>query len=211
LSRTAIPDDVAGGGTFRFLDSGPLVDGELELVAPEERWVDDVVAACQHPLTRRLAPAESNVTRQRLLDFLAAAPNGRQPADATRGWAPQYNFWMRLHDKLLRRAPVRIAGGVSLRIGNDLPIQLYYGHIGYHVYPPARGRHYAERACRLLFPLCRRHDLRTIWITCNPDNFASRRTCERLGMRLVDTVPVPDTDPLYARGDRLKCRYQICL
>ena len=212
MSRTQIPEALAGGeGRFQFLEPGPLVDGELELVSPDERWVDDVVAACQHPLTRRLAPAESHVTRQRLLDFLAAAPRGRQPADASRGWVPQYNFWMRLHDKLSRRYPLRIAGGISLRIGSSQPVQMYYGHIGYHVYPPARGRHYAERSCRLLFPLCRRHDLRTIWITCNPDNFASRRTCERLGMHLVDTVPVPDTDPLYARGDRLKCRYRLDL
>ena len=75
--------------------------------------------------------------------------------------------------------------------------------------PPARGRRYAERSCRLLFPLARAHGIKTLWITCNPDNFASRRTCERLGMRLIDTVPVPDTDPLYARGDRVKCRYRI--
>ena len=196
---------------FQFLDPGALVDGELELVSPQERWVDDVVAACQHPLTRRLAPAESHTTRQRLVDFLAASPLGRQQADPSKGWVPQYNLWMRLRDRPFRRAPVRIAGGISLRIGTTGPIEMYYGHIGYHVYPPARGRHFAERACRLLLPLCRRHGMRTLWITCNPDNAASRRTCERLGMHLVDTVPVPDSEPLYARGDREKCRYRLLL
>ena len=65
----------------QFLDSGPLVDGELELVSPQKRWVDDVVAACQHPLTRRDAPGETHVTRQRLLDFLEASPLGRRVAD----------------------------------------------------------------------------------------------------------------------------------
>ena len=207
----AVGDKPLGEMPFRFIDPGPLVDGELELVQPQQRWVDDVVAACQHPLTRRHAPAESNTSRQRLLDFLAAAPLGRQPADPSRGWVPQYNFWMRLHDKLLRPAPLRIAGGVSLRIGAGDSIELYYGHIGYHVYPPARGRHYAERACRLLLPLCRVHGLRTLWITCNPDNFASRRTCERLGMHFVNVVPVPETDPLFARGEREKCRYRLDL
>ena len=88
---------------------------------------------------------------------------------------------------------------------------MYSGNVGYHVYPPARGRHFAERASRLLFGLARRHGMERLWITCNPDNLASRRTCERLGMHLVDTVPVPDTDPLYARGDRLKCRYRLDL
>src|SRR5688572_14560944 len=207
-----MPNALAVGDTsFRFIDPGPLADGELELVAPDERWVDDVLFACHHPLTRQHAPAESHATRQRLLDFLAASPLGRQPADVSKGWVPQYNFWMRLHDKLLRRAPLRIAGGISLRIGYSDPIEMYYGHIGYHVYPPARGRHYAERACRLLIPLCRRYGMRTLWITCNPDNRASRRTCERLGMELAGIVPVPDTEPLHARGEREKCRYRLGL
>jgi tagatose 1,6-diphosphate aldolase len=197
--------------TFRFLDPGPLIDGELELVAPDARWVDDVLAACNHPVTVRFAPAESKVTRQKLLDFLAGSPGGRQPADPARGWVPQYNFWMRLHDPPGRPAPVRIAGGVGLRVGTTDSIALYYGHIGYHVYPPARGRHYAERACRLLLPLARGHGLRTLWITCDPRNVASRRTCERLGMHFVETVAVPQTDPLYARGEREKCRYRLDL
>jgi len=200
-----------GDTPFRFIDPGPLVDGELELVSPDERWIDAVVAACQHPVTRRDAPSESHVTRQRLLDFLAVAPLGRQPADASKGWVPQYNYWMRLHDRLLRPAPLRIAGGISVRIGYSDPIELYYGHIGYHVYPPARGHRYAERSCRLLLPLCRRHGLHTLWITCNPDNAPSRRTCERLGMHLAGVVPVPETDPLYARGEREKCRYRLDL
>jgi tagatose 1,6-diphosphate aldolase len=196
---------------FQFLDPGPLVDRELELVSPQERWVDDVVAACRHPLTRRDAPGECHVTRQRLLDFLEVSPLGRQPADSAKGWVPQYSFWMRIHGGLLRRAAVRIAGGISLRAGTTCSIEMYYGHIGYHVYPPARGRRYAERSVRLLLPLARRHGLRTLWITCNPDNVASRLTCERLGMQLVDVVRVPEGDPLYARGDREKCRYRLDL
>jgi predicted acetyltransferase len=215
LVRTASPSSPpspVGVAPFHFLDPGPLVDDDLELITPDEKWVDDVVAACQHPLTRRDAPAESNTTRQRLLDFLAASPHGRQQPDASKGWVPQYNFWMRLRDRgLFRRAPLRIAGGISLRAGTTYPIEMYYGHVGYHVYPPARGRHYAERSVRLLLPLARHHGLRTLWITCNPDNLASRRTCERLGMHLVGTAKVPEGDPLYARGDREKCRYSLAL
>ena len=202
---------VAEADTFRFLDPGPLLDGELELVAPSARWVDDILAACHHPLTLRYAPAEGKVTRERLVDYLAGSPGGRQPADPVKGWVPQYNFWMRLHDRPGWPAPVRIAGGIGLRVGTTDSVALYYGHIGYHVYPPARGNHYAERACRLLLPLCRGHGLRTLWITCNPDNHASRRTCERLGMELVGIVPVPEGDPLYQRGDREKCRYRLVL
>jgi tagatose 1,6-diphosphate aldolase len=107
--------------------------------------------------------------------------------------------------------PIRIAGGIGLRIGSNQKIEMYYGHLGYHVYPPARGRHYAERSVRLLLPLARRHGLTTLWITCNPDNLGSRRTCEHLGATLVSIVPVPEDDTLYARGDREKCRYRLNL
>src|SRR5437868_14474135 len=107
--------------------------------------------------------------------------------------------------------PVRIAGAVGLRIGRTHAVEMYYGHFGYNVYPFARGRHYAERSCRLLLPLARRHGLGPLWITCNPDNLASRRTCERLGATLVDNVPIPADHPLYARGERFKCRYRVPL
>ncbi len=197
---------------FRFLDPGRLTDGDLELVPPARAHVDDVLAACRDPLTLRDAPADAALTRKQLLDFLAAAPGGRLPGDAGRGWVPQYTFWMRLHDRPARPAPpLRIAGGISLRVGSTDALDLYYGNIGYHVYPAARGRHYAERASRLLIPLFRRHGLRTLWITCNPDNHPSRRTCERLGMEFVGIIPVPSDDPLYARGDREKCRYRLDL
>lgn len=190
------------------------MDRELALVPPQHRWADELLAACRHPLTVRLAPAESRVTREQLEHFLATVPYGQEPADPSRRRVPGYHFWM-----LLRHGPggplevpaVRIAGGISLRVGTTDAIERYYGHVGYHVYPPARGRGYAGRACRLLLPLARRHGLRTLWITCNPDNAASRRTCERLGAVLVDTIAVPANDPLYARGDTHKCRYRLDL
>jgi DNA-binding CsgD family transcriptional regulator len=38
---------------IEYVPPGVLADGELELVPPEERWVDAVLAACRHPLTAR--------------------------------------------------------------------------------------------------------------------------------------------------------------
>jgi tagatose 1,6-diphosphate aldolase len=96
-------------------------------------------------------------------------------------------------------------------VGTQYDLVMFNGQMGYMVYPPARGRHFAERAVRLLFPLARRHGINPLWITCNPDNFASRRTCERLGGQLVEIVPVPAENALYARGEREKCRYRIDL
>ncbi len=194
---------------FTFLEPGPLIDGELELIPPNEIYVEDVLAACGHPLTVRDAPKEAAATtREALARFLRAAPGGRESGDASRGFVPSYHFWMKL-DGARPFAPVRIAGGIGLRIGTSEEIRNYAGHFGYHVYPPARGHHYAERACRMLLPLAARHGLRELWITVNPDNVASRRTCERLGARLIDTIPVPADHAFFARGERAKCRYLI--
>ena len=66
-------------------------------------------------------------------------------------------------------------------------------------------------ACQLLFGLARRHGLSELWITCNPDNIASRKTCERLGAEYVETVSLPRDHVLYQRGEREKCRYRIDL
>ncbi len=200
---------------FHFLDPGPLTDGELELVPPDPRHFDNLLAACNHPLTIAQAPEEARTSRKQLEQFLRIAPWGHEAADTSAGRVPQYHFWMRIRpDAGIPEStlpPVRIAGGIGLRIGKSRNVEMYYGHMGYHVYPPARGRRYAERSCRLLFPLARAHGIKTLWITCNPDNFASRRTCERLGGVLVSIVAVPEDDPLYHRGDREKCRYRISL
>jgi tagatose 1,6-diphosphate aldolase len=189
-----------------------LIDRELELVSPHARWIDEVLAARGHPLTQLQAPEESRVTREHLIQFLKEAPGGHEQADPLHERSPQYHFWMRLRREYVGvpgSPPVRILGGIGLRIGSTVAIERYYGNVGYHVLPPARGRHYAERACRLLLPLARRHGLSRIWITCNPDNEASKITCQRLGAAFIETVPVPHADPLYLRGEHYKCRFRL--
>lgn len=86
---------------------------------------------------------------------------------------------------------------------------MYAGHIGYTVEPPHRGRRYAARSVALLVRLARRHEMSTLWITCDPDNAASRRTCELTGAELVEIVDVPRDDEIYREGSRQKCRYRL--
>lgn len=203
---------------FGFLDPGPLIDAELELIAPDARWIDAMLRSCAHPLSASDS-ATAGMTRSRAMDFLRAAPQGRQAGDLHSGRVPSYHFWMRLRPLTAQPRmapghglpPVEIAGGLALRIGNNFDLEMYLGHIGYNVYPPARGCHYAERACRLVLPLARAHGMKRLWITCNPDNWASRRTCQRLGCQLAQIVPVPSHHSLYMRGDREKCRYWLDL
>lgn len=193
--------------SFRFLDAGPLIDGELELVEPSPRWVESLLLTAAMPACRSDPAAQLN--RHDLLRFLEQFPRGRQRANPFRGHANGYTFWIRLRGP---GVPLEMAGNVSLRLGQeDENLVRYLGHIGYGVYPPARGRHLAERATRLLFPLARAHGHRELWITANPENAPSRRTCERLGGELVDIVDLPAGHPLYERGERRKCRYRITL
>jgi predicted acetyltransferase len=103
------------------------------------------------------------------------------------------------------------AGKVNFRAQEHPMLELYRGHIGYGVEAGHRGRHYAERAVRLLLPFIRRHGFPAVWITCNPENKPSRRTCERLGAELVEIVELPDTEEMFKRGDRRKCRYRLDL
>jgi predicted acetyltransferase len=130
---------------------------------------------------------------------------GTYPGDPARGYVPAYRFKMRLagHDE--------DAGSIELRVGNTRHLAMYAGHIGYAVEPRHRGHHCAARACRLLLPLARSHGLRTLWITCNPDNLASRRTCELAGAEYVETVDLPAENEMYRRGERQKCRYRLQL
>lgn len=126
-----------------------------------------------------------------------------KPGDPAREWLPAYIFEMRIQGQK--------AGGIDIRIGNTHGIVMYGGHIGYNVNPEYRGHHYAERACRLLLTLAKAHNLTTIWITCNPDNMPSRRTCERLGATLVEIIDLPEDNDMYQEGERQKCRYRVDL
>jgi predicted acetyltransferase len=129
----------------------------------------------------------------------------RLPPDPARDRVACYDFEMRV------AGSEASAGRVSFRAQPHRMMELYRGQIGYGVNPVHRGRHYAERSVRLLLPFIRRHGFSEIWITCDPENLASRRTCERLGATLVETVAVPETEEMFARGHRTKCRFRVDL
>ena len=126
-------------------------------------------------------------------------------ADPTKGYVPAYRF-------LMRRVGTRDRiGYIDLRVGETHRLRMYGGHLAYGIEPAYRGHRYAARACRLLFPLARRHGMSELWVTCNPDNAASRRTCELAGAVLVEIVDLPEDIDMYQDGDRQKCRYRVSL
>jgi tagatose 1,6-diphosphate aldolase len=102
-------------------------------------------------------------------------------------------------------------GSINLRFGSSCHIERYAGHIGYGVHPEHRGHQYASRSVRLLLPLARELNLNPLWITCNPDNIASRRSCELAGATFVEIVDVPETCIIHRNGHKQKCRYRLDL
>jgi predicted acetyltransferase len=135
---------------------------------------------------------------------LELVPVGEYPSGPT-NFFPIYRFKMTLHghDEQI--------GRIELRVRNTRRTVMYEGHIGYRVFPEHRGHRYAARACRLLLPLARHQGLEVLWITCDPDNIASRRTVELAGAELVEIVDVPEDMDMYQRGERRKCRYRLDL
>ena len=126
------------------------------------------------------------------------------PADPERGWVPAYYF-------NICEPSGRPMGSIDLRIGHNDNL-FYGGNIGYRVEPEFRGHHYAAKAVKMLFELARRHDLGYLIITCNPDNYASRRTCELAGGRLIGVYVLPmDNNMRLEDGETEKCIYRFDL
>lgn len=123
--------------------------------------------------------------------------------DAEKDWVPAYHFF------IANKEGVRM-GSCDLRIGHNE--KLYFGgNIGYRVEEEYRGNHYAGKACLLLFELARKHGLEYVIITCNPDNDASRKTCEYAGGRLLETVQLPPDNDMREKGETEKCIFRFDL
>ena len=124
-------------------------------------------------------------------------------ADPARQFVPAYKFVICLHDGTE-------AGVCDLRLGHNE--RLYVGgNIGYEVYEPYRGHHYAARAVALLKILARRHGMDYLLITCQSDNPASARTILRAGGEYIETAPIPPWHDMYQRGLREACVYKVLL
>ena len=124
------------------------------------------------------------------------------PGDLSKNWVPAYHFY------ICNDAGDRM-GKIDLRIGyND---RLFYGgHIGYNVDPDFRGHRYAAKSCKLLFELARRHGMDYLYISCNPDNTASYRTCELAGGKLLGVYELPeDNDMRLEDGETHKCIFRF--
>ena len=124
--------------------------------------------------------------------------------DPQRKWDPAFHF------DILDRTGTQI-GCCNLRLGHSGALY-YAGNIGYRIDEPYRGRHYAGKACRLLFQLAKRHGMEYVIITCGPDNHPSRKTCEWLGGELLEIAELPeDSEQRRLTGDAHRCVFRFSL
>lgn len=121
-----------------------------------------------------------------------------------KGYVPAYYF------KIVRCNDDIEVGECDLRIGHNDNTK-YGGNIGYEIFEPFRGKHYASKACKLLFILAKKHKMDEVFITCSPENIASRKTCEYSGAKLMGIIDVPSWHEMFTRGRRKTCQYVISL
>jgi len=129
------------------------------------------------------------------------------PAKHKKGvqWPPTYYF------NILRHGSMERIGRLSLGIGyNDYMVK-YNGQCGFFIKKEFRGHRYAAKACLLIKQVAINYHMDVIWIACNPENVASRRTCEILGCTLVEIIDVPRDSFLYKEGNYKSCRYRWIL
>ena len=115
-----------------------------------------------------------------------------------------YYFDIFLHKKYER------IGYTDLRVGHSK--YLYFlGNVGYRIYEEYRGHGYAHDAAKLVLEFARKLDMDYLYITCDPDNIASKKTLDKLGGEFLGNKKVPITNPIYFEGSRRKLIYRYDL
>ena len=128
----------------------------------------------------------------------------KEPADPVKKYVPQYEFEMR------RTGEETTMGTIRLRIGPE-DILRYAGNIGYEVKPEYRGHRYAARSCRLIIPLAAAHGLKAVWLTVDPHNIPSLKTCRIIGAKYVETVRLPREHEMYKKEAPYRRRFRVNL
>lgn len=124
------------------------------------------------------------------------------PEDKYRDYVPALNF------AIVSKADNNYVGRCVLRVGHNKKT-FFGGNIGYFVNEMYRGHRYAYYACLELLEIAARKGLAYVLITCNPDNIASRRTCELLNGEFLGEFSLPDDSEMRLKGELSKLIYRV--
>lgn len=110
------------------------------------------------------------------------------------------------HFKILSLSEEQV-GHINFKVGDTNHIIQCVGHIGYEVLQQHRGKSYAFFACNALKPF-----IKTIYskiiLTSDPSNLSSIKTIEKLDAKFLNEIVVPEQDPSYKSGSKIKKRYE---
>lgn len=87
------------------------------------------------------------------------------------------------------------AGYVEIRPNASALIKALDGELEYEILPKFQGQGLARKTCEALRETLRARGIEKLWITCDPENTASRRTLENLGATNLGLVKMPKTLP----------------
>lgn len=128
----------------------------------------------------------------------------KTPENIKKGFVPAYKYKICLHNSTER------IGDIDIRIGKNQNIY-FGGNIGYSIDENFRGKSYASKACNIIKQVAIAHGMDRLIITCNPDNWPSRRTCEKIGSSLKEIVDLPEDNDMYLEGEKQKCIFEWLL
>lgn len=89
---------------------------------------------------------------------------------------------------LCRRGEKRIIGAVDIRHELNEYLLQFGGHIGYGIRPSERRKGYATKLLSMALDYCQILGLSKVLVTCDETNIGSRRTIEKNGGILENTV-----------------------
>ncbi|MEX2394960.1 MAG: GNAT family N-acetyltransferase [Actinomycetota bacterium] len=157
------------------------------LVTPNTRYRESFLAA-----VAEFAPHEQNMIVERRLangnfdNYLKVVQAWTRGEQMPLGWVPVSTFWLVDGDTYI--------GSTNVRHELNAYLRDYGGHIGYTIRPSKRQMGHGTEICRLALEESRKIGLKRVLITCDDDNFGSRKIIERNGGVFENKVPQPDVN-----------------
>ena len=101
-------------------------------------------------------------------------------------------------------------GKISIRIGYNYH-SYYNGHIGYEIDEGFRGNKYSFYASQVVLQVAKEYGMKSINLSCNESNRASRKIIEYLGCELMEIIDVPKEYFGWYEGIEKQCIYELIL
>lgn len=150
------------------------------LARPHQRFQDSFIKAVQEFIDENQSVNwQPDILRRRFDEYLTVLRQAE--TDPLAGMVPSSHFWLIIDG-------CRYAGDLDLRHCLNDSLRRYGGHIGYRIRPSERRKGYGALLCKLGIAEARKRGISDILITCDDDNYGSRKIIEANGGVLHDRI-----------------------